>query len=134
MEIFFNFWWNGPRHESVNSLLIMYYAVMEDCILEAEFKYLKLGIPTTDYFFFPKIMISFGITGCWNTVWKTVAYKWIQSKIPYFTHTDLKTRFKCCFQKEHFSVRMLLLSHFHRLMHIILILLVSLWIQTDIQT
>lgn len=52
MEIFFNLWWNGPRHKSVSYLLILYYAVMEVCIFEAKFKYLELGTLTTDFIFF----------------------------------------------------------------------------------
>lgn len=76
--------------------------------------------------FFPQVIVSFGISGCWNIQWKSVAYKWMKSKKSYFTLTDLKTRIKCSFQKEHFSFKMLLLSHFHCLMYIILILLVSL--------
>lgn len=97
----------------------MYYAVLEVCILEDESKYLKLVILAT--VFFPQVIISFGISGCWNIQWKSIVYKWMKSKK---SLTDLKTRIKCSFQKEHFSFRMLLLSHFHCLMYIILILFV----------
>lgn len=39
-----------PGCESVNSWLLMYYAVMEVCILKDESKYLKLVILATDFF------------------------------------------------------------------------------------
>lgn len=41
-----------PGHESINSWLLMCYAVMEVCLLEDESKFLKLVILAID--FFPK--------------------------------------------------------------------------------
>lgn len=50
MNVIINWQLWFPGHESVNSWLLIYYAVMEVHILEDESKYLKLVILATAFF------------------------------------------------------------------------------------